>query len=251
MKGASKSGMRKRDIEMVTALAEGRLVDETAARALIDRSPRLREHYQTQRRVIEAMAQIPPVALTETERADLHRNVWGVLAGDAPRSPTPAAGWSLRWGYAAVALLVVAGTVSVIGQLGGDNGSLLLDEDRTSSQSPEGGESAAPLDGLGTPETTSAPSLAGDDLRAASFAVYADQARSGSLAEVPLYEMASEESSVARCVEEAAVGGRLILGTIEEAGTGYALVTADEAVGPDSVIVFVDLDSCTIAYRDE
>jgi hypothetical protein len=250
MKGASKSGMRKRDIELVTALAEGRLVDETAARALIDRSPRLREHYQTQRRVIEAMAQIPPVALTETERATLHRTVWGVLAGDAPSSATSAGGWSLRWGYAAVALLVVAGTVSVIGQLGGDNGSL-LDEDRTSSQSPEGGESAAPLDGLGTPETTSAPHLAGDDLRAANFAVYADQARGGSLAEVPVYEMASEESSVAQCVEEAALGGRLILGTIEEEGTGYALVTADETVGPDSVIVFVDLDSCTIAYRDE
>jgi len=71
--------MRKNEIELIAALAEGRLEDETAARALVDSSAAHRAEYEAHKTALEALIAIPSAQLSEHESAALHRDVWTEL----------------------------------------------------------------------------------------------------------------------------------------------------------------------------
>lgn len=243
--------MRRSDIDLITALAEGRLEDETKARALIDRSPRLRELYESQKRVIDTLTELPPATLTQTERAALHRDLWSELSTGVRSATTPARS-GLRWGYAAAALLVVVGAASVIGQL--DRPEMLAgvaDEERASTDdgAQESGGTAVPLGA--TPSTIA---TAEEDLGADfdTFAAYAAEARKGTLAYQQAPQAPSSESGTAleQCVEEAGLEDSTVLGVMKEEAHRYGVAAIGETTGPDSVIVFVDLETCSIAHRD-
>src|ERR687892_348665 len=102
--------MRDQDLELIAALVEGRLDDETEARALIASSAEAREEYEAQKRAYESLAAMGTAHLTETERATLHRDLWTELrGGDTPeRTKTP---WYVRWSPVAAGLFVVVGIV--------------------------------------------------------------------------------------------------------------------------------------------
>jgi hypothetical protein len=71
------------------------------------------------------------------------------------------------------------------------------------------------------------------------------RARVGDLA----YEPASAEASP--CVEDAGVTDMEVLGELEKEERRYVLLVPDlESIGPDTPIVFVDLETCEIVHRD-
>lgn len=67
--------MREHEIDLIAALVEGRLEDETEARALITSSPEMRQEYQAQKLAYEALAGAGMVRMTESERSALHRDI--------------------------------------------------------------------------------------------------------------------------------------------------------------------------------
>ncbi len=117
--------MHDHDLDLIAALAEGSLHDETAARALVENCPECREEYAGQRAAIEFLASAPEVSMTELERAGLHRDLWTELRS-APAT-TKQVPWWYRWSYVAAGLFVVVGLAGVLsGQLGqGDQGAAL------------------------------------------------------------------------------------------------------------------------------
>ncbi len=111
--------MRDHELELIAALAEGRLEDESEARALIASSAEHLAEYEAQKLAFETLRSTPPAAMTDIERAALHRDVWTEL-----RSPVPvgASGnpWYYRWMPVAAGMFVVVGLVAVINQGGQD-----------------------------------------------------------------------------------------------------------------------------------
>lgn len=238
--------MAKRDIELIVALAEGRLEDESEARALIERSPRLRAVYQAQTRAIEAMATLPPVEMTDTERAALHRGLWTSLTLKPASLPARRGVGLPRFGYATGAAVLVIGLIAALGQIGtsGDDGAATLDRIDTAGES---------LGGI-PPSVTTAPAaepLLGGDI-AELFSDYAGMARSGSLDYSLAEDTATPTTRESSCLEEAGLADHTILGDIEEAGRRYLVAAPeDTTLGPSTPIAFVDLETCQIVFLDD
>jgi hypothetical protein len=227
--------MRRRDIELITALVDGSLEDETEARARIQASERLSAEYDAQIRARSSLMNQPVASLSESERAALHRDVWTALTtGDSKERRSARANWAYvaAGGLAVVALVVVLGQVTPTGEMA------------TLSDAPaeEGGvETSVTTMAVVTADDAGAPEAADSD----QLAAFAMQARVGDLA----YEPASARAS--SCVDEAGAVDMELLGELEQDGRRYALLVPDvDSVGPDSPIVFVDLETCEIAHRD-
>ncbi len=105
--------MHDHDLDLIAALAEGSLDDETAARARVEACPECRDEYRGQRAVIEYLASAPEVTMTELERAGLHRDLWTELRSEPAASKHSP--WWYRWSYVAAGLFVVVGLAGVLG----------------------------------------------------------------------------------------------------------------------------------------
>jgi hypothetical protein len=267
MTGASKEpDMRDHDLELIAALVEGRLDDETEARALIDSSPRHRTEYEAQKLAFETLRDAGTAALTETESAQLHRDLWTALRTEAAAKPakTP---WYYVWAPVAAGLFVIVGLVTVLNQVGGVEADQLaadlpvttavaetLD---TSESGAEGGASAPTTEseGRATVTTAATGSDGSTDEAAALYATEAEQLRRGELS-APLQEFTdtgADADSDQACVEEAGLADHVILATLTSPDDGHEVAVAhpeDETLS-DSPIVFVDLSTCEIVYRDE
>jgi hypothetical protein len=127
------------DFDLITAIAEGSLSpdDEAAAEASLTACGSCRIDLELQREALAALQSAPVLAMTDFERAILHREV---AAAIAPPSRTPSrkpAPWFQRLVpamAAAAALLVVIGVGSVL--IGNDAG----DFDAASETAPAAGE---------------------------------------------------------------------------------------------------------------
>ena len=267
MTGASKEpDMRDHDLELIAALVEGRLDDETEARALIDSSPQHRTEYQAQRLAFEALRDAGSATLSETESARLHRDVWTALRTEAAAKPakTP---WYYIWAPVAAGLFVIVGLVTVLNQIGGvEADQLALDLPVTTAADAEapdpaesGGGEASPTvaeetDG-GATDTTAAGSDVSGDEAAALYAAEAQRVRQGELS-APLLEYEegrADADTDQACVERAGLADHRILATLTSPEDGHRVAVAhpeDETLA-DSPIVFVDLTTCEIVYRDE
>jgi hypothetical protein len=172
--------MRDHELELIAALVEGRLADETEARALIAGSAEAREEYEAQKLAYQSLRAMGTARLTETERAALHRDLWTDLrGGEAPgRTKAP---WYLRWGPVAAGLFVIVGIVAVLGESGPDAGS--ADQDIIAS----GGEES---------EATTTTADAGEDMSR----LFADDG-----AETATTEAQAEGDAAPTSVDEAAI----------------------------------------------
>ncbi|MEX0863544.1 MAG: hypothetical protein WD269_01560 [Acidimicrobiia bacterium] len=240
--------MNRREIELVTALAEGRLEDETEARALIEANPGLRAAYEAQRRAIEALSQLPIPGMSHAERTALHRDVWTALTTEniGGRSVAPRRA-GLTWGYAAAALLVVVGVVAALGRFTGSEQQGLSG---IAAEAVDQGSDELTEDGA--EQTTMVAAAPAAEDTADFLAGYADQARAGTLSYTASRLMTDEETeAIERCVDRAGLSDRKIEGEIERDGKRFALVVPEgEPLKSDTDIVFVDLETCQIAYRD-
>jgi hypothetical protein len=242
--------MAKRDIELIVALAEGRLDDEREARALIERSERLRSIHEAQTRAIEALTALPPAVLTDAERSVLRRDLWTTLTTEQAGTTEPArTGWGLhRVGYAAGAAVLVVGLVAALGQLTptSDDTAAIADSDRI--------QTAGESDGGISPASTDAPPpvniLSGPEMDL--FSGYAEQARTGSLEYLDPSHTIEDHETLMSCIERAGLADHTTLGDVVESGRVYTVVVPEgDGVGPETPVAFVDLDTCKIAHLDE
>lgn len=232
--------MKKRDIELITALAEGRLEDETQARALLAGSAALRDAYEAQVAAIAALRSLPSESLIEVERAELHREVWTRLRSGAEPSRGPA--WRLNPVAAAAVLVIGAGVV--FASLGGSGADFATDdrgvaaattvpsseENAGGEVTTDSGEGAAPQAGPEEIET---------------FRTHADSLRTG--ATPPEGDGRSELCAGAEDLE-----GLRPIGSLQFDSRSYETwVPEDTEIGPDTPIAFVDPDTCEVVHTEE
>jgi len=259
--------MREHELDLIAAFVEGRLEDESEARALIESSPEMHEEYEAQKLAYEALQEAGTASLRDTERAALHRDIWTELrSGHAePASKTP---WYYRWAPVAAGLVVVVGLVAVLGQGGDDAGQetfTLADSAATtttaaaSDDGADGGE-AAPGDGddAALTESTSEEGEAAAD-RAASpedadfFTMQAQQVREGEFSGADLKSFdATQTGEHTDCLASIGLEGHRVVATTSSLDGETLLVTAPDQIDlSEAPVGFVDPDSCELVYLAE
>lgn len=271
--------MRDHDLDLIAALVEGRLEDETEARALIASSAEAREEYEAQKLAHQSLRGMGKAHLTEEERAALRRDVWTELRTEASPKATKTP-WYYRWAAVAAGLFVIIGLVAVLSGGGQD-------------MAPTSDEIAAELSGdgeAGADTTTAAAGQAdidpgADDARAESAPTETTEAASEGTttaavnlesatfyeaeaarvrrdhSTVPLQghgeEAEEERREVDACVEQAGLIDYRPVATVPgphpggSDGAGSLVVAAPEqTVLAEAPLAFVDLDTCELLYVD-
>lgn len=242
--------MHKHDPDTMAALADGTLEDQTGARALIAKCDECRAEYETQRAVLSALSAIEPAAMTETERAAFHRDLWTALRfREAPRPVRP---WWYRLSYAAAGLFVVIGVAAIISQTGGDQVAETFAELSAGSDVGAADETVGDLQADTTRAAGTAPTYAAAAPQAVfDFAASAESVRSDPdilspySAEDGTIEVYGEESE---CVDQSGIEGQRIVDAIGN----YILVVPDGVeIGPDTPITFIERITCTVFHIEE
>ncbi len=244
--------MHDHDLDLIAALADGTLDDETTARARIETCPECRDEYLGQRASIEFLASAPQVAMTDFERAGLHRDLWTELRSDPPaskRSP-----WWYRWSYVAAGLFVVVGLAGVLnGQFGqGDQGAVVetFSEigsglDATVEDSPpqlygqpesDGEESAG---GSDAPTTTAA--AADSTVLPYPFAELAATTRDKQAAGELAFQRSSLPAEIEECLVKLDLDQLEVVEDLDLDRRLLALMTEGEPT-----VTFVTVDDCTV-----
>lgn len=249
--------MHRHDFDLIAALAEGSLDDETEARALLESCEECQAEYRSQLEVLTILSSTPPAEMTELEKAALHRDLWTELRNPSTEAPTGRA-WH-RWSYVAAGLFVTVGLVGVLsGQLGlggGDSGSGEITE--TSSDparySADDGSAAPLLDAApaegGDAESAATTTMAAEEADPLPYAEFAEQARMARESSQPSTQTLSSKDDIDRCLDEA---GLTDVRVVEELvlDQRYLLVMPrDETSQP--IVTFIAMDSCEIVYVDE
>lgn len=263
--------MRDRDLELIAALVEGRLDDETEARALIESFPEARAEYEAQRRAHGALTDLVPVMMTESERSALHRDVWSALRTEVGGSRPAATPWYARWLPATAAIafaLATVGVVSVIGggQQSGDFTEIAADLGRATTTA--GGESAGDGDDGGAMAPFDAPTTAAADAEGADGGGMSPAAIRFLSAEAARFramggpattdsEESSEGTDLDACLQDAGLEEHVVVDVVgpeeidgEMVETLIAAVPRDAEV-EDAPVTFVAEAGCQVVYTDE
>lgn len=268
--------MRDHELELIAALVEGRLDDETEARALVSSSPELREEYEAQKLAYEALQGADPVGLTESERSELHRDIWTGLRPHPDIAPGRTTPWYHRWVPVAAGLLLLIGVATVFypgGQDSGDLTDLAADAPTegaettiAAAEAAGDGDQAEADGGEATNTTASSREEAAAPLSDEAAAVYSREAemmRQGMFSSrLQSYEESGAmNAALERCIEEAGLSGHRILATLappaEDTSTTageaaqLAVAVPEDADLATAPIAFVDLDTCEVVYTDE
>ena len=262
--------MRKKEVELIAALAEDKLEDETAVRALIASSTKRQAEYDAQKTAYEALSSIPSAQLTEHESAALHRDIWTEFQVQ-PEAEATKAPWFYRWSYVAAGLFVVVGLVIVVDQTNSNFAptSLLSSGDDSASEAPVVTSSADESEGLSaeralTDTTQSATEAVGDqesdgvaeyaDPDVAGLTELAEQTRSGRLQSFDLAATnfdAAMVDDMTQCIESAGLADHEVVGDVEVENHYIVAVPAGAELGPDTPVSFVDINACQVAYTHE
>jgi len=264
--------MRKHEIELIAALAEGRLEDETEARALVDSSEGHRSEYEAQKTAFETLHAVPAAQLTEHESAALRRDVWTQLRAEPTQAAAPVP-WYYRWTYAAAGLFVVIGLVIVVDQTNPNFApTALLSSDDSAADSFSATQERASSDD-GATDTTESVAGAGADQETADAAEgdvpavagltaptideltdLAGQTRRGELKSFTLGAVSTDQELIDEmtlCVEAAGLSDHDVVGDVEVEHHYIVAAPARSAIGPETPIAFVDADICELAYTDQ
>jgi hypothetical protein len=266
--------MRDHDLELIAALVEGRLEDDTEARALIASSAGAREEYEAQKLAYESLRALGTAHLTEQERTALHRDLWTELRTEtvAKGTKTP---WYYRWAAVAAGLFVVIGLVAVLsGQQAGDTFDEIAAElsgdgeggaattttaaggaDKDSAGDDAEAESA-PAETMGEMSEGTTMADAATDENAVLYEAEAERVRQGEFtARLQDYDE-EEDGEVDACLEEAGLSDYRPVATVTgpdpTADGEESLVVAapDRTVLTEAPLAFVDLDTCQLIYLD-
>jgi hypothetical protein len=263
--------MRKHEIELITALAEGTLDDETQARALIESSNKARVEYEAQKTTLAALADVQPAVMSDIEKATLHRDIWTALKAQ-PVAVKKTAPWYYRWSYAAAGLFLVVGLFAVLNTDGFSGDDAATEELATSRDVGEAADTT--IAAGGADQGAEAPSIAengataddavSEDPIVGFFTREASKVRAGQFATAAGSE-ADEQQSVfdeqAECLLQAALEGYEAVGQVSFAeaenfgldpDTAYLVaVPTAEQLGEDTPVAFVEADTCALVHTDE
>jgi hypothetical protein len=137
--------MNDQDLDLILALAEGRLSSDeaTAASARVAADSELAAELAEQRTALEALSASPPVAMTTEERSSLRSGLISQLNLDDPPVPIPVKRkipwWQPALGIATAAVIVTA-VIILPGNLSGDDAA---SEDFTAQALPQATTTAA------------------------------------------------------------------------------------------------------------
>lgn len=258
--------MRDHEIELISALVEGRLEDETEARALLDSSPGLQAEYEAQSLAYEALTSAGPAKLGEDEKTALHRDVWTALRSEQTSSPSRAP-WLFRWvPVVGVGIFVVGiGTLTLLNQgTSGDTAALFDGETDVTTIASTNTTEAAMAEANDGDEATDL-TLAGATAEAPAIESFSAAARALRHPDADTTEeLATENAAKSKqdaCLETAGLAGSKIVFSVDQAvfidsSTGEELEGSFIAAIPAGAdletapISFVDLDTCEIAYVD-
>lgn len=246
--------MRRHELELISALADGSLDDETEARALIESSEAHRMEFEAQLAALQALRRAPAVSLSDHERSALRRDVWTELRAQ----PTAVTGtrWYLRWTTAAAALLIVAGTGVVLGQINAPQAAsdeAALTELATAESSDDAGAFDAEdgrSQGLVSGDLADPPGLAPSPAETSNLAAVANSFRS---ADPDVLDRATENfekiEEHSACLASIGLEDHLIIGEYESPeGVIYIVSSPDDPVTAETVITFVDAATCAVVY---
>jgi hypothetical protein len=276
--------MRERDLELIAALAEGRLEDEAEARALIAASDEAAAEFETQSLALRALADASPLEMSEPERAALRRDLWTELRAPAATGRSASTPWYYRWMPVAAGVFVLVGLVAVLSQ-GGLDGIVSADQAATSettlaasvtstaAMSEETGDDASSSDSdgetvTGAPTVTTTVADAGGEAALAppeAAAFYSEQAVEIRSQPEPTVRSFGDLTAgeVEQCLEEAGYGDYDIRdvdatleqveatqGDVPEEAVPYVAATpfGDELATAE--MVFVALESCELIHVD-
>lgn len=250
--------MHRHDLDLIAGLADGSLGDESKALARVETCSYCRAEYEAQMSVLAALAVVGPSAMTDHEKAALHRDLWTELrTGAAAAAATP---WWYRWSYAAAGLFVVVGLVAVLTQTG--------DEDSLESFNETGsslGDSPAPADAAEAPaavdgvtsqlaeEGESEP--AADD--SADLASAAEPVDFSALAQSVNERRRSGQSVAAAdaskhddCVLDSGLTDHSVIDIFSLEAGDYLAVVPNDAPEDSTEVSFVDLSTCEVVHTD-
>ena len=156
--------MHEHDFDLIATFAEGTASPDEAAAAdrALSACPECTSEYEAQLEILELLRSVAPVAMTDLERAALHRGLKQV-------APAPRIGWFSRY---APRVAAVAAGFAVIGlasvamlDLGSDTAeTTALDTAATNTQeAPLDGGAEAPTEAAAVEESRTLADSAGDD----------------------------------------------------------------------------------------
>jgi hypothetical protein len=243
--------MHEHDLDLIAALAESSLEDESVARALVDQCEMCRAEYRSQTEVLAWIASTPPVEMTDLEKATLHRDLWTELT----RAPARAAvtPWWQRWSYVAAGLFVAVGLVAVLnGEFGGgDSAATTLAEIAADLDDSAAGEEMAPFtedDGAdGGLDRGGVTTTAASEALTLPFPELAKQARAVRQTDAEPTTMALDEATE-DCLTRLGLDDQVVVDQVEDDQT-YLVLMAEEGEA-DRSVTFVAIDDCTIVYVD-
>lgn len=274
--------MRDHELELIAALAEGRLEDESEARALVESSPEHRAEFEAQKRALAALAGVTSAELSEYERAALRRDIWTELRSPVTTAPASQP-WYYRWAPVAAGLFMIVGLVAVLNQGGDSDGATPIaaefDTDTTAGEASEGstgGEDSADggAEAPSEPQETSTSITTSGAIEIEDL-VAADLARALTLADNAFYAAEAEEVRTTaetdqetdegavrlnECVDESGLEGYSIVGAypavsddepVPDDANPYIVVMPDDADVATAPLAFVDTVTCEVIYVDE
>lgn len=237
--------MNERERELIAALAEGSLQDDTEARSLLEGSAEAQAEYRLQLAALQALSELSPAELSGSERADLRRDLWARLRAEKAkaRSTVGIYGWSL----AAAALFVIVGLAAVLGNQAQSGGDAAEGFEEISSGLAEAADTTAASD-------TFAAADSGAEAAAPAEQYFAAQARRLRSGDDDLQRASDGEAGDQECLAEAGIPNHEVVAVVgEDEGVPeryLAAVPAGETIGPETPIHFVDATTCDLVYSD-
>jgi hypothetical protein len=242
--------MHEHDLDLIAALADGSLDDESQARLLVETCAVCGSEYRSQTEVLAWLAAAPAVEMTELEKAALHRDLWTELRSQPSRAgATP---WWQTWSYVAAGLFVLVGLVAVLNgplRSGGEAADTLavgsdLDAPAVEEAAPfVGDDSGAGEDSQAGATTTAAAQRALD----LPFAELADEARDAREAESNMGTM-SLDGEGEDCLDRLGLEDQVVVDELELDQTYLVVMAEDPEL--DRSVTFVALTECEIVYVD-
>ena len=244
--------MHDHDLDLIAALADGSLDDQTEARARVESCEVCRVEFEAQVSVLAALAAIEPLRMTELEKATLHRDLWTELRNE-PANVAATTPWWYRLSYAAAGLFVVVGLVAVANQLGGsgDAGGQAETFTEASGRLDAGSEGGAetPIYEYGAQSTGTTTAAA--DASAETTPDFETLATEARLHEFPAADSALATEDQSDCLDDAGLVDHELVGTVDRERTYLIAVPAGVDLDADTPVSFVDADTCEVVHVEE
>jgi hypothetical protein len=245
--------MHEHDLDLIAALADGSLADETEARALIETCNECLTEYQDQIEVLALLVATPTARMKDLEKAALHRDLWTELRNSP--SKTGSTPWWLRWSYVAAGLFVTVGLVSVLsGQflIGGEDTAATFSEIGSGLDDSGGGEQV-PLSGAdaeGDAESATTTAAAAAEALPYPFAELAEEARAKQAGDRSnqLLDQPEEATAAEECLERLDLANQVVVEELE-LDRRYLVVMPEEDTN-DQTVTFIAAEDCEIVFVD-